>query len=369
MKKIFAILTVCALCVSALGTTAFAQNSANQLPTDSWEVVVCGYEPGELPEGYENYPEPPNAEPNWNDGSDTASGSLPSDSWEFISCGYDEDELPEGYENYPEPPNAEPNWNDTAATASASLPSDSWEIDVECGELPEGYENYPEPPNAEPNWNDGSDTASGSLPSDSWEFISCGGELLENYENRPELPNAEPIWEDSTVVGRAASIRVDIQSPLEQSWINSHSNDYYYQANRVVERIDDYLYSKFGIDFYSVSHPHWSTTSSSDVGILSDVTNRFGTGNADLMIAFAGSLVSGTFGIAYVGHPYALVFDHAYTQNCKTAQHEVGHTYGLLHCSSLKNCVMKQGADLSWSLFEHLCPYHEKQWNDAKTNY
>ncbi len=207
--------------------------------------------------------------------------------------------------------------------------------------------------------------------SDSWKVMECGDAQISSYQSIPELPNIEPNWEDSSIISKASSIQVNVQSPLETSWRNNYS-DYYYQANRVVERIDDYLSSKFGIDFYSVSQPHWSTkTTSSSGNVLSDAKNNVGKGNADLMIAFAGALVdtstSATFGVAYLGQPYALVFDHNYTQNCKSAQHEVGHTYGLQHCSN--TCVMKQGWDNNWKLFEHLCTSHNSQWKNAKNKY
>lgn len=214
-------------------------------------------------------------------------------------------------------------------------------------------------------------TAFAQETTDSWEIIECGDTQMTSYRSVPELPNSEPNWEDSSVTSRASSISVNVQSPLETSWRNSYS-DYYYQANRVVERIDDYLASKFGIDFYSVSQPNWSaSTTSSSSSVLSDVTNNIGKGNADLMIAFAGPLVdtstTSTFGVAYVGQPYALVFDHSYNQNCKSAQHEVGHTYGLRHCTN--TCVMKQGWDTEWNLFENLCSSHESSWDDAKNKY
>lgn len=206
---------------------------------------------------------------------------------------------------------------------------------------------------------------------DSWEIAECGDTLQANYSSTLQLPNAEPCWEDNLVASRAASIQVNIQSPLEQSWRNTYSSDYYYQADRVVERIDDYLYSQFGIDFYSVAQPNWSTSKTVSSDILQDVTNNIGKGSADLMIAFAGPIADTSqysyFGIAYVGHPYAVVYDHNYNQNCKSAQHEVGHTYGLSHCEN--TCVMKQGWDTSWTLFEHLCSTHKTQWSNAKNKY
>lgn len=206
---------------------------------------------------------------------------------------------------------------------------------------------------------------------DSWQVIECVDNQMATFRSIPDLPNAEPNWEDSHVLSRAASINVNVQSPLEDSWRSRYS-DYYYEANKVVERIDDYLAKQFGIDFYSASQPNWSAGNTNNANnALENATNQVGKGNADLMIAFAGPVAdtgsSVTFGVAYLNQPYALVFDHSYTQNCKSAQHEVGHTYGLEHCTD--NCVMKQGWDQNWSLFEHLCSAHNSQWSSAKNKY
>ena len=71
------------------------------------------------------------------------------------------------------------------------------------------------------------------------------------------LPNTEPRYEDSLVTSKALTINVDINSLLESDWRNTYSN-YYYEANRIVEKVDDYLSDEFGIDFYTKSQPHWS---------------------------------------------------------------------------------------------------------------
>ncbi|MDE7431336.1 MAG: hypothetical protein K2N34_05415 [Lachnospiraceae bacterium] len=214
-------------------------------------------------------------------------------------------------------------------------------------------------------------TAFAQETTDSSEFVDCTGPQITNFKSIPELPNAEPNWEDSSVISRASSIKVNIQTPLETSWRNNYT-DYYYQANRVIERIDDYLADKFGIDFYTVSQPNWSVSDkSTSSNVLNDAINNCGKGSADIMIAFAGAIVDTSnnvrFGIARVGGPYAVVYDHGYTQNCKSAQHETGHTYGLDHCSN--TCVMQQGWDTNWTFFEHLCPQHKTKWDNAKNNY
>lgn len=64
------------------------------------------------------------------------------------------------------------------------------------------------------------------------------------------LPNTEPRYEDSVVTSRALTINVDVNSPLEEEWRSTYSS-YYYEANRIVEKVDDYLYDEFGIDLYT----------------------------------------------------------------------------------------------------------------------
>lgn len=204
-----------------------------------------------------------------------------------------------------------------------------------------------------------------------WNIISCGDYRKNQQKSLRNLPNVEPNWEDSKIISRSANIRVTVQTPLEKSWINRFSQ-YYYQSNRIVERIDDYLASKFGIDFVTISQPKWTSINSKDQDkLLKDAKDKFGKGKADLMIAFAGPLADTDsftlFGVASLSEPYAMLFDHSFQQNCKTCQHEVGHTYGLEHCK--KACVMKQGWDTNWDLFDHLCSAHFNQWNKNKNKY
>lgn len=91
------------------------------------------------------------------------------------------------------------------------------------------------------------------------------------------------------------------------------------------------------------------------------------------MIAFAGPIgdsgSSAIFGATYRDYPYCILLDHDYYQNCKSTQHEVGHAYGLDECSSSSACVMRQGADTNWNLFNHLCSTHRTEWDNAKQNY
>lgn len=207
-------------------------------------------------------------------------------------------------------------------------------------------------------------------PMDTWEVNVCGDDPKE-LENIPELPNAEPLWEDMAVSSRAASISVNVQSPLESSWRKNYSNPQY-EARRVVERTDDFLSQKFGIEFNVTSQPDWTVgKATAPADILKDATIQHWKRKEDLMIAFAGPIADKgnrtNFGVAFNGRPLSLIFDHGYNQNCKSTQHEIGHTYGLQHCKN--TCVMRPGWDDNWELFNHLCSSHDQQWNKNKNKY
>lgn len=203
--------------------------------------------------------------------------------------------------------------------------------------------------------------------------IFCTGPYLpaSYYEDEPSLPSMAR-YEDAMISNRAALIRVNVQSPLEKSWRNAYS-DYYYQANEVIETADNYLADKLDIDLYTISQPSWDVGSVALPSVAMNILKRdIGKGSADIMIAFAGSIFDSSTGAGFgmtsaLNEPYCIVFDHGYKQNCKSAQHEIGHAYGLEHCSN--TCVMKQGWDLDWNLFQHLCTTHENQWIGAKNRY
>lgn len=180
-------------------------------------------------------------------------------------------------------------------------------------------------------------------------------------------------------MGRSASAYVYVQSPLEQSWKDTYPSDYFIQANDVVEAIDDYLYEKFGIDFYSLAQPSWYLSATDPESAIYHAINNVGLGDADMMLAFAGALYDTStktnFGISTISNPYALVFAHGYHQNIKTGQHEIGHTYGLEHCFS-GACVMCQGPENGtgtssnpYTLFNKLCTTHYNAWYANKDQY
>lgn len=131
--------------------------------------------------------------------------------------------------------------------------------------------------------------------------------------------------------------------------------------------------SQFGIDFYTIAQPYWSASSTSNPDqMLNDAIINHGKGSADFMIAFSAAIFDTSqkiyFGASKLNYPYVIIFDHKYSQNCKTTQHEIGHTYGIAdHCET--TCVMSLGWDEEWKVFEHLCSSHRSQWSSAKNKY
>lgn len=197
------------------------------------------------------------------------------------------------------------------------------------------------------------------------------------------IPNLPIIarYEDSMISSKKPTIRVDICTPLEKAWRDKYSN-YFFEANEIVEASDNMLYDKFGIDFYTVSQPSWTWDKSRNSNALNDAISQCGKGNADIMLAFAGYLDAYTYGQAAEeesnednnscedadsGEPYCIIYDNGREQNCKSAQHEIGHTYGLKHCEGT-NCVMNQGKE-NGHLFGNLCDRHVAKWGMNSDNY
>lgn len=224
------------------------------------------------------------------------------------------------------------------------------------------------------------------LPTDS--TISVGEPVYESAEKdvqvKRKLPNetfkafyvGEPVYEHENPAVRLASIDVDVTSPCDDEWRNAYSN-YAYQANRAVERADDELYSEFGIDFYSVSQPIWSSSSTTSEALLEEAFDEHGltyddTETADIMIAFSGETPSddsSITGVTYFSYPYSTIFDNGYSMNAETTQHEAGHMYALNHCEDESgseydgsNCVMTEAG------FGHIGDFCDGHYDDWENN-
>lgn len=228
-------------------------------------------------------------------------------------------------------------------------------------------------------------STTGSIPEPYLEDDSSS--LVESVHAKLKLPNetsannvSEPKYEHNNPNVRRTIYVVYVTSPCDDEWRSKYSS-YMYEAGRTVERADDMLYDEFGIDLYSVAQFPWTSSSTTSSGLLDEAKSNHGlTYNgsltAEMMIAFSGVTPSDDpyiTGIANVGAPYLVVFDNGYDINAETTQHEVGHTYSLMHCESEigssygdKDCVM---TSVGFGYIDKLCTGHYTEWENNANKY
>ena len=163
-------------------------------------------------------------------------------------------------------------------------------------------------------------------------------------------PNMDFLTQQT--VTRSATKVLYVNEPCDQSWQNKYPNNWMWQAHRVVIESDHILEDRIGVQFFSKSQKYWNRSSSSASDQLAEVTKEWGLSGADIMIAFSDKHDGSIVGLAYRGQPYAIIFDMGYDSNWGTAQHEVGHMYGLRdYCTGNKSdlccasgvCIMNGG--------------------------
>lgn len=174
----------------------------------------------------------------------------------------------------------------------------------------------------------------------------------------------------------ASSVRsVPVTEPCDKSWRDKYPDTWMWEANRTVQAADDLLESRYSIRFYSVAQKYWdsSNVSTDSWALIRDAHLDWGlTNGAKLMIAFTdrdvyadGSKIYGR--VENIGMPYVLVSCYGFNENRMTVRHEVGHAYGLYHCSYGTNCFMSEAAPAS--TYNSVCSSHNSQWHSARTKY
>lgn len=166
--------------------------------------------------------------------------------------------------------------------------------------------------------------------------------------------------------------KVAVTEPCDQTWRTKYPDSWMWEANRVVTTADDFLTSRYGIQFYSVAQKAWSSNSTTDANsLLTEAKNEWGLSDgAKLMIAFTDRTIykNGNPVAAVntgVGTPYILISCYGFTQNAFHARHEAGHSYGLGHCSG--SCFMNSSLDIVNQ--NSVCSTHDTQLINNKTRY
>lgn len=157
---------------------------------------------------------------------------------------------------------------------------------------------------------------------------------------------------------RSSSVYIDVNVVMDEEWRTQTNASTL--AKNAIEDADDYLWSEFGINFYHYEYENWdSNDNNTDTDLLNEAIDEHGWNGNDYMMAFTGQDGNEAGGWGKVGQAYCLVIDQNATANKKVARHEIGHTYGLSHCS--ENCLMNSTATF-YSYYNDLCDEHYDEW-------
>lgn len=189
----------------------------------------------------------------------------------------------------------------------------------------------------------------------------------------PEDPFADYVPDSmdflcAQMITRSISIKVAVTEPCDQGWRTLYPDGWMWQAHRAVVNADEILESKFGIQYYSVAQKIWNSSGTTSDQLVNEAKNEWGlTNGAKLMVAFTTKNDGGIMGqVSAIGAPYVIILDHGYEYNRETVQHETGHCYGITHCGTSTDCVMRAAG---MGYINRLCTRCESLWEKNKNKY
>lgn len=130
----------------------------------------------------------------------------------------------------------------------------------------------------------------------------------------------------------------------DQYFQDKYPDNWMWQMHRAACDADSIL-EQFGVQFYSAAQKSWTSTSS-DPDQLLEAVEAFGLPNgARLVMGFTGrsNEIGGYIwgGYGFMPGRHTLVWGKDLNWNRTFLEHEVGHNYGLDHCTYDDNCIMK----------------------------
>ena len=196
----------------------------------------------------------------------------------------------------------------------------------------------------------------------------CGVPVNRNRNSNRIIDDYAQIEDLKASVTASCYMSVDVHIPVDEEYRALAGTNWSNRVVSTIENADDYFFDNFQINWNVKKTTVWnSSNSASDTELLSDVKQKHGLSGCQMMIAFSAQSGNTSAGWGDVGSPYSLVIHSGSHSNDQiVARHEVGHNYGMSHCSS--SCFMN-GASEMYNNYSNMCPFHTDYMNNNRTKY
>jgi len=207
------------------------------------------------------------------------------------------------------------------------------------------------------------------------DFVSSGYET-KTYKSKEQFITSKydtaVLKEKSNTASKLkkGSVVVNVKTMCDKEYQKLYAKDWKIRAQRITKKGTKALYSKFNIYFIPKKAVTFKSANSTNaVTLLNNFSKKYKVSKKiDMIIGFSGKKPAHIAGITYIGKinggPRILIFASSYETEAETVQHEIGHTYDLIHCE--KKCVMtSQG----FGYLNKFCSAHLKKWNKNRKYY
>jgi len=161
-------------------------------------------------------------------------------------------------------------------------------------------------------------------------------------------------------VTSSSFIIVNVHIPADQHYRTTYGSNWQNVARNDVSNASSFYYSEFQVALIVGRLSNWSSPTGTTTvqQMFASAVNNHGLAGQDIMIAMTGrppSDVGDIAGWGTVGGPHSLLMDQGSTANRVIIRHEVGHNYGMVHCSA--SCFMHFDATM-YSNYSSMCSGH-----------
>lgn len=202
---------------------------------------------------------------------------------------------------------------------------------------------------------------------------TCGVPLAPKALFETTLPNrvveAKTFEENlKATVTASGYMQVLLFLPCDEEFRALYTN-WMSKAANTVEYAEDFYFAYYNINWDVSGYASWSSNNANkDTALLNEAISECGTGSGTghIMVAFTGQGGNTAGGWGKVGSPYSLVINQSDSANRTVARHEVGHNYGMNHCT--QDCFMNGGSKM-YNNYNNICSPHDAHMDYARTAY